>query len=79
MIDDIVPNIQKTADLVQEIASASIEQKNNLQQLNIVMNNLSNLAGQNAASSEQLSATGEGLKNQSIALKDTLALFKLNQ
>ncbi|MCK5881907.1 MAG: hypothetical protein KAG18_08520, partial [Sinobacterium sp.] len=61
LLDEIVPSIQKTADLVEEIAAASDEQTIGLRQINEAITQLDGVTQQNAAASEQLAATAEEL------------------
>ena len=72
IIEEIVPSIRKTADLVQEISVASEEQNSGLAQINTAMDQLNEVAQQNAASSEQLSSTSNILSNNAIQLKNII-------
>jgi methyl-accepting chemotaxis protein len=72
----LVPNIQKTADLVQEISAASSEQHTGAEQINTSIQQLDNVIQYNAATSEQLSATAEHLANQARQLQQVIAFFK---
>ncbi|MCB1141843.1 MAG: MCP four helix bundle domain-containing protein [Leptospiraceae bacterium] len=78
LLNEIVPNIKRTADLVQEITAASEEQKNNLNSFNAVITQLNEVAQSNAASSQELAANSEMLNKNAIGLKKTVAIFKLN-
>ena len=77
LLQSIVPSIQKTADLVQEIASASQEQSSGVGQINLAMNQLSQLTQQNASASEELAATSEEMSGQAQQLQDTMEFFKV--
>ena len=50
----MVPEIQRSADLVQEIATASREQRSGIEQVNAAINGLDDVVQQNAAAAEQL-------------------------
>jgi len=78
LLDEIVPSIRKTSDLVQEIAAASVEQSTGVSQINSAVNQLSQTTQQNASSSEELAATAEEMSSQAEHLQNTMAFFKLN-
>ena len=73
----MVPSIQKTSELVQEIAAASGEQSQGVAQITGAMNHLSTATQQTASASEELSATAEQLSAQASQLQDQMAFFKL--
>ncbi len=73
----IVPDIQKTADLVQEITAASNEQSTSAQQINRTIQQFDKVTQQNAATSEEISSTSEELAAMSENLQKTISFFKL--
>ena len=73
MLDKIVPDIQKTAELVQEISSASNEQNTGAEQINQAIQQLDQVVQQNASASEEMASTAEELSAQSEELKDTIS------
>jgi len=75
---EIVPNIRKTSDLVQEITAASTEQSSGAGQINSAVSQLNQTTQQNASSSEELAATSEEMSNQAEQLQHTMAFFKLD-
>ncbi|MET0351860.1 MAG: methyl-accepting chemotaxis protein [Rhizobacter sp.] len=77
LLDQIVPNIRKTSDLVQEITAASEEQTSGVGQINAAVGQLSQTTQQNASSSEELAATSEEMSSQAEQLQQTMAFFKL--
>ncbi|MES2260142.1 MAG: methyl-accepting chemotaxis protein [Pseudomonadota bacterium] len=77
LLDQMVPNIKKTSDLVQEIASASEEQSSGVAQINSAVIQLSQTTQQNAASSEELAATAEEMSGQAEQLQNTMSFFKV--
>jgi methyl-accepting chemotaxis protein len=77
IINGIVPNIKKTADLVQEISSASREQSAGTDQIGKAMVQLDTVIQQNASASEELASMAEELSGQSVQLTETMAYFKL--
>ena len=77
MLNDMVPAIRKTADLVQEIAAASSEQNAGVSQINGAIGQVSQTLQQNAAASEELSSTSEEMSAQAIRLQESMTYFKL--
>ncbi len=75
---ELLPDIIKTSQLIQEISSSSEEQKNGADQVNDAMQQLNMITQQNASSSEELAASSVELANQSEALKDVITFFKLS-
>ena len=76
MLAKIVPAIQKTADLVQEINAASNEQKNGADQINKAIQQLDQVIQQNAAASEEMASTSNELVGSSEQLQSAVAFFK---
>lgn len=74
---ETVPEIERTAQLVQEIAAASIEQASGADQVNNAIQLLNNITQQNAASSEELATNSEELSSQAQQLKSLVSFFKL--
>ena len=77
MLDKMLPDIQKTAELVQEISSASREQDSGAEQINKAIQQLDQVIQQNAGASEEMSSTAEELSSQAEQLQSTIAFFKL--
>jgi methyl-accepting chemotaxis protein len=73
----MVPTINKTSELVQEISAASSEQTSGVNQITTAMSHLNSATQQNASASEQLSATAEELSGQAAQLQDMMAFFQL--
>ncbi|MGE5498145.1 MAG: hypothetical protein ACM3Q2_08750, partial [Syntrophothermus sp.] len=78
MLRLMVPDIQKTADLVQEITAASNEQNSGAEQINSAIQQLNTVIQQNASASEEMASTSEELSGQAEQLIDTIAFFKLD-
>ncbi len=76
MLEHLVPDIQKTADLVTEINAASGEQANGVQQINKAVQQLSSVVQENAASAEELAATAEELASQAEMMSDSVNLLR---
>jgi len=79
LLSTIVPSINKTSDLVQEIASASSEQASGVGQINSAMGQLNQTTQQNASASEQLAATAEEMSSQAEQLQNVMTFFKLDE
>lgn len=77
MLAEIVPDIQKTANLVQEIASSSQEQGESSNQVNNALQQLNQIVQQNAANAEEMASSSEELAAQAENLKDLVAFFKI--
>ncbi|PKL38906.1 MAG: hypothetical protein CVV44_08535 [Spirochaetae bacterium HGW-Spirochaetae-1] len=73
----ILPDILKTAELVQGITDASDEQNQGVEQINSGMNQLNDITQQNAASSEELSSTAETLNKHAEDLQELINYFKV--
>jgi len=76
LLEELVPSIKKTADLVQEISSASKEQNVGLEQINTSVTQLSQATQSTASSSEELSATSEEMNGQALKLQQAIRYFK---
>jgi methyl-accepting chemotaxis protein len=77
LLGRMVPNIQKTSGLVQEISAASDEQSSGVSQINSALSQLSETTQQNAAGSEQLAATAEEMSVQAEDLQRAMGFFKV--
>ena len=75
---EIVPEIENTAKLIQEIAAASMEQNSGADQVNNAIQQLNKVTQQNAAASEELSTSSEELSSQADQLKVIISFFKLD-
>jgi purine-binding chemotaxis protein CheW len=75
MLDKLVPDIQRTAELVQEITAASKEQDTGAEQINKALQQLEQVIQQNASASEEMASTTEQLTGQSDQLVSALSFF----
>ncbi len=78
MLTKLVPDIQKTAELVQEISAASKEQSGGADQINSAIQQLNQVIQQNAGAAEEMSSTSEELSSQAEQLQDTISFFKVD-
>jgi methyl-accepting chemotaxis protein len=76
LLASIVPDIQKTAELMLEIAGASREQSAGAEQVTKAIGQLDTVVQSNSASSEELAASAEELSSQAISLRETVAFFR---
>ncbi len=76
---EMVPEIERTAKLVQEISAASIEQNSGADQVNNAIQQLNQVTQQNAASSEEMATSSEELASQAEQLKELMAFFKIDE
>jgi methyl-accepting chemotaxis protein len=72
-----VPDIRKTAELVQEINAASTEQNTGANQINKAIQQLDSVIQQNATASEEMASTAEELSSQAEQLQATITFFKV--
>ena len=73
----LVPEIEKTSQLVQEIATSSMEQSNGVEQINSASQQLNQVVQENASASEELAANAAQLLTMAEQLKNLIAFFKL--
>ena len=77
MLNRIVPDIQKTAELVQEINAASSEQNSGAEQINSAIQQLDEVIQHNAGASEELAASSQELASQAEQLMENVAFFRI--
>jgi len=78
LMGSLIPEIEKTAKLVQEIAAASIEQNSGSDQINNAIQQLNTVTQQNAASSEELATSSEELSSKAEQLKELISFFRID-
>jgi methyl-accepting chemotaxis protein len=78
MLAKLVPDIQKTAELVQEITASSKEQSGGADQINGAIQQLNQVVQQNAGAAEEMASTAEELASQADQLQATISFFKVN-
>jgi methyl-accepting chemotaxis protein len=76
MLDILVPDIYKTAELVQEISAASNEQNTGAEQINRAIQQLDHVIQQNASASEEMASTSEELSSQAQYLMESMGFFR---
>ena len=75
LLELLVPEINKTSALVQEITASSIEQNNNAMQINKALQQLNSITQQNAATAEQLATGADESQSQAESLDATMSYF----
>ncbi|MEO0420765.1 MAG: methyl-accepting chemotaxis protein [Pseudomonadota bacterium] len=78
-LEALVPNIERTAELVREISAASREQNIGAEQINEAMRQMDGVVQQNASASEEVSSVSDALAGQASELQSLLAFFKLDE
>ncbi|GFE61508.1 methyl-accepting chemotaxis protein [Geobacter sp. AOG2] len=78
MLQKMLPDIQKTAELVQEISASSKEQDTGAEQINKAIQQLDSVIQQNASASEEMASTSEELSGQAEQLKDSISFFRID-
>jgi len=79
MLNRLVPDIRKTAELVAEISAACREQDIGASQINEAIQQLDKVTQQNSGASEEVSATSEELAAQAEELQASIAFFKVDR
>jgi methyl-accepting chemotaxis protein len=77
LLAELVPSIQKTSDLVQEVTAASAEQASGVAQINKAMTQVDQVTQRNASAAEELASTAEEMAAQSEALQQLVSFFKV--
>ncbi|MDQ7830424.1 MAG: methyl-accepting chemotaxis protein [Desulfovibrionaceae bacterium] len=78
LLSRIVPDIERTAGLIQDIAAAGREQDAGAEQINKAVRQLDQVVQQNASASEEMASTSEELSSQAMNLQSTVAFFRLD-
>jgi methyl-accepting chemotaxis protein len=79
MLSRMVPDIKKTAELVQEISAACREQDCGAEQINKAIQQLDQVIQQNASSAEEMASTSEELASQAEQLQSAISFFRINK
>jgi methyl-accepting chemotaxis protein len=79
MLSKLVPDIQRTAELVEEISAASREQNAGASQINTAIQQLDKVTQQNTSAAEEMSATSEELASQAEQLQTAISYFRIEE
>jgi len=77
-ISALIPDIRRTAELVQEISAASNEQNSGAEQINSAIMQLDKVVQQNASASEESASMSEELASQAEQMQETMEFFKVD-
>jgi methyl-accepting chemotaxis protein len=77
LIDQVVPDIRRSADLVQEIAMGNSEQRDRTDQIAKAMRELDGVVQQNASASEEMASMAEELSAQADQLRSSVSYFRI--
>ncbi|MBF0537447.1 MAG: HAMP domain-containing protein [Nitrospirae bacterium] len=77
ILEKLVPDIQKTAELVREISAASAEQNTGADQINRALQQFDQVIQQNASTSEETASTSEELSSQACQLQSAVSFFRI--
>ena len=73
----LVPAIQRTAELVQEVSAASAEQASGVAQINRALTGVDEVTQRNASAAEELAATAADMATQAESLKQAVEFFRV--
>lgn len=78
MLKELVPGIQRTSELIQEISAAAVEQDKGSNEINKALQQLDQVVQQSAASAEEMAATSEELSAQAEQMNATVDFFRID-
>lgn len=78
LLEQMVPDIQSTADLIQEISAAATEQSAGVTQVTDTLHDLDAVIQENASASERLATTAASLSSKATILKRSMSYFHVN-
>jgi len=79
LMGKLIPDIQKTATLIQEVSAASNEQASGAEQIAKAIEQLSSVTQENSASAEEMSSTSEELSSQAQTLQEIVSFFNTGE
>jgi methyl-accepting chemotaxis protein len=79
MLSKLVPDIQRTAELVEEISAGAREQNAGAAQINTAIQQLDKVTQQNTSAAEEMSATSEELASQAEQLQAAISYFRIDE
>lgn len=78
-LSEMLPQIEKTTNLIQEVAASSLEQSRGVEQINNAVQQINDTTQENAAASEELATSSEELASQAEQLRDLISFFRINE
>ncbi len=79
MLGKLVPDIQRTAELVEEISAGAREQNAGAAQINTAIQQLDKVTQQNTSAAEEMSSTSEELASQAEHLQSSISYFRISE
>jgi len=76
-LQSLVPSIQRTHELIQELAASSGEQRRSMELINSAVHQVNDVTQRNASSSEELASTAEELASQAEAFTQVMSVFQV--
>jgi methyl-accepting chemotaxis protein len=77
LLNELVPNVQKAAEIIREVSAASSEQSQGVSQVNRAMTQVDEVTQRTASAAEELSSTAEELAAQAESLHELMSIFKV--
>lgn len=77
ILSEMLPHINHTTELIQEISASSMEQKSGIDQISSATQQLTSVIQSNASASEELASTSETLSTQVQSLNELISYFKV--
>ena len=77
-MDEVVTSVQRVNAIIDEIALASVEQRDGIEQISMAVSQMDGVTQQNAALVEQAAAAADALQQQAASLADAVSIFKLH-
>ncbi|MFX1721902.1 methyl-accepting chemotaxis protein [Paraburkholderia sp. A1RO-5L] len=77
-MDEIVRSVKRVTDIMGEIAAASAEQSNGIEQVNVAVTQMDEVTQQNAALVEQATAAAQSMADQAASLRAAVSIFRVD-
>jgi len=76
-LSELIPKVEKTANLIREVSETSIEQSSTINQINSAIFQLNDITQQNASTADGLEHSAQQLAENAKELKKAISFFKL--
>ena len=77
-MDEVVASVQRVNAIIGEIAVASVEQRDGIEQISTAVSQMDGVTQQNAALVEQAAAAADALQQQAASLAEAVSIFQLH-
>lgn len=74
---ELIPKVEKTANLIKEVSETSIEQSSTINQINSAIFQLNDITQQNASTADGLELSSQQLSDNAVLLKKAISFFKV--